>query len=619
MSIKSIHKGRKFKKILYNSDNLYSFNNSYESPFINQTEISFNNINKSYIQPNISKYNINENLINNNINEDSNNYINKRYNKIKIENAQLKKELFELEKNYKINRGEMEEKLLELRDENSNLQLQIQKTIEKQKNENKKSDTIFKENKVLLDNINILEKDKNNLTDNITKKNADIEEKNKIIYDLLSEKNILLNEDKKLKNKIKNLMKDKEILIRQIQDLNLIIGEKITPKLKLNENNLLNLEEQIENLRINNEKYKNDNILLLNENKVQKNLIKILTKQNKKLLGEIRVIYERDILLMDNMEKIGINNNIQTSINKKNKNNLFDEEMNILDKSQKFINEEDISGDNTYNGELKDIIKYYKTNEENDYIDYIVNFNLKDKNKIKDNIYNNKVKINEINSFNSGKKFKRNKENNKINNLSKEKVKKNLYRNKHLNEIFNDNLPILTTSYSTEKVNKTKVRKDMNRLNIQKSKNYNKINLNDNKLIINTEKKMKIKFRDIYDDIKTNNKLIFSENDKLFNKIRHIYKDDSDSDNYQNLYVNEGKINLKNNNKIKIDKNKNNLYLNEINNKMNIKNNDLDLNDSNLNLKDLKRNNILFNSQGKSVLSDYVEDLNVIQYNENKI
>ena len=414
-------------------------------------------------------------------------------------------------------------------------------------------------------------------------------------------------------------MKDKEILIRQIQDLNLIIGEKITPKLKLNENNLLNLEEQIENLKINNEKYKNDNILLLNENKVQKNLIKILTKQNKKLLGEIRVIYERDILLMDNMEKIGINNNIQTSINKKNKNNLFDEEMNILDKSQKFINEEDINDDNIYNGELKDIIKYYNTNEESNYIDNTVNFNIKDKNKIKDNIYNNKGKINEINSFNSGKKFKRNKENNKINNLSKEKVKKNLYRNKHLNEIFNDNLPILTTSYSTEKVNKKKVGKDMNRLNIQKSKNYNKININDNKLIFNTEKKMKIKFRDIYDDIKKNNKLIFSENDKLFNKIRHIYKDDSDSDNYQNLYVNEGKINLKNNNKIKIDKNKNNLYLNEINNKMNIKNNDLDLNDSNLNLKDLKRNNILFNSQGKSVLSDYVEDLNVIQYNENKI
>ena len=70
---------------------------------------------------------------------------------------------------------------------------------------------------------------------------------------------------------------------------------------------LSKLQEQSENLRVENEKLKSDNLLLFNENNIQKNLIQILTKQNKKLLGEIKVIYDRDILLMDNMEKIGSN------------------------------------------------------------------------------------------------------------------------------------------------------------------------------------------------------------------------------------------------------------------------------------------------------------------------
>ena len=111
-----------------------------------------------------------------------NNYIRDRYTKIKEENSTLKKKLFELEKDYKTQKGEMEEKVLILRDENSNLQLQISKLIEKQKNAYKSNETIYNENKNLLDNLSILKNDTNSLKDNITKKNAEIEEKNKIIF-----------------------------------------------------------------------------------------------------------------------------------------------------------------------------------------------------------------------------------------------------------------------------------------------------------------------------------------------------------------------------------------------------------------------------------------------------
>ena len=66
-------------------------------------------------------------------------------------------------------------------------------------------------------------------------------------------------------------------------------------------------------------------------------------KQNKKLLGEIKVIYDRDILLMDNMEKIGSNYSYKyQKIFDKNtieNDNMFEEEMNILKESQKYLDE----------------------------------------------------------------------------------------------------------------------------------------------------------------------------------------------------------------------------------------------------------------------------------------
>ena len=148
--------------------------------------------------------------------------------------------------------------------------------------ENDISANIHNENLALINDINLLHNDSLILKDDITRKVADIEEKNKIINDLRNEKIILINEQNSMKKQIEALNKDKEILIKQIKDLNDTIGEKIAPKLKENEISLSKLQEQSENLRVENEKLKSDNLLLFNENNIQKNLIQILTKQRKK-------------------------------------------------------------------------------------------------------------------------------------------------------------------------------------------------------------------------------------------------------------------------------------------------------------------------------------------------
>jgi chromosome segregation ATPase len=248
---------------------------SIDNSYINSFNDKEKRINNSYTQPSSNNYNIISNQNNNSLNNppilNDDDYIKERYSIIKEENSELKKKLFNLEKGYKIKKGKMEEKILILRDEYSNLQLQIQKTIEKQKDAFKNNDDIFNINKTLLNDINKLKNEVNILKDSITRKNAEIEEKNKIINDLLEEKNVILEEEAMFKNQISNLEKDKEILINQKQDLNIAISDKIAPKLRQNENSLINLQAQIENLRMDNEKYKSDNTVLFNESKTQKN------------------------------------------------------------------------------------------------------------------------------------------------------------------------------------------------------------------------------------------------------------------------------------------------------------------------------------------------------------
>ena len=607
-------------------------NNSYAQSIkpmmTNKNQISFNNNSQSYKNiHNLIKSNINQN--NPNISYD-NNYIKDRYTKVKEENEDLKKKLFDLEKDYKTQKGQMEEKVLVLRDENSTLQIQLQKVIEKQKEIYKASDDIYNENKILLNKLNIVENASNILRDDMTRKNAEIEEKTKIINDLLNEKNLFLNEEKNMREQIENLNKDKEILIQQIQELNMTIGEKIAPKLKMNENNLVNLQEQIENLRINNEKYKSDNSLLFNENKIQKNLIKILTKQNKKLLGEIKIIYDRDILLMDNMEKMGSNNskngeNFKNLYYKNSNDNLFEEELSILKQSQKYLiddeNEKEYYKIDSKNDNALNTLQ--NSNIENNYDD--INKNNKDKernnSKKNENILNkNKTsknnKLNEVNNSSFIKNeiiVKRNKESIEQQNDTNNKISnKNLYNNDLTDDINKEKLPFKNANLSAHLIN-TGLNK-----NTKKEKNIkNKDTVNEN----NSEKNNnRIRFENLDDDIMIQNKLFISEdsnNEKNRNTTNYFYHyNNNDIINDGHMYSTDGKVNVKHNDNIIIDNNEKNNNEKEY---INTDNSNKEMNLYKISSVNNDDNNILFHSQAKSLLSEYVEDLEVLQDKEKNI
>ena len=536
-------------EIPYYSTNLHSMNNSCLDSCNIPTEIGFSNRCTLAQLPNLNLNRTTTKKSATSIRKpylpNDNSYLKERYNKVKEENSQLKKKLFESEKNCKVLKGQMEEQILVLRDENTNLQIQIQKTIEKQKSMYKDSDNVSIENKSLINKINLMNIDIKSLNDKITMKNADVEEKNKLINDLLKEKNVFIKEEKMLKSQINELMKDKEVLIKQIQELNLIIGEKISPKLKQNENVLLNLQKQIERLRINNEKFRSDNTVLFNENKMQKNLITILTKQNKKLLGEIRTVYDRDILLMDNMEKMGSNNNEQFKIFfDKNKNifnnqNLLKEEMDILKQGQTYINNED--NDNKANNNNKNGVN----NKGHGNMNKIFNKDIR--NKISNNIHKknhyiskSSAQLNKINTFNNDVIIKRNKESINIDEYNANTTPMNN------NNLYNNN------SNNNRNI-KTFIKYDNN------SNNY----------------------PDNIDDIKASSQALTSQNhnSSLNNdndiKEGNIYQTDNSLD-----------INYKNNNFIEPQKAESN---NSDNNQ-----------------------NTLIKSQAKSLLSEYVEDLDII-------
>ena len=540
---------------------------------------------------------------------DNNYYIKERYSKVKQENADLKRKLFELERDYKIKKGEMEEQVLILRDENSNLQLQIQKIIEKQKMENNIRDNIHNENIALINDLNLLQNDSIVLKDDLTRKVADIEEKNKIINDLRNEKNIFINDQKSLKNQIETLNKDKEYLIKQIKDLNDTIVEKITPKLKENELSLSKLQEQSENLRVENEKLKSDNLLLFNENNIQKNLIQILTKQNKKLLGEIKVIYDRDILLMDNMEKIGSNSSHKYQKifdqNTIENDNMFEEEMNILKESQKYLDENnDIKVfDKRENSIEKNNINIENENDnENDNEYYFKNQDKLNKNKREKNtMIDNDIII------------KRNKESLDLqNNINK--------KNKSFNkDIINKNKNNKITFHKIDISNSIKTKENYNKKNKLKNRNYN---YNYNSQSFTEGNISKNRFTELDEDIKIENKTL---NQNIYHKNIMFNKDfneNSDRNNY--LSNTDSRVNRKNitnenfgkiKNKFDNDDNEDNNYDEDdyrINDN-NTNSNNLNFNNTN-NINSDENNNLLKYSQTKSQLSEYVEDLDVIEY-----
>jgi hypothetical protein len=144
------------------------------------------------------------------------------------------------------------------------------------------------------------------------------EKKNSEIFNkfncLVTENQNLFNDNKQLQNvveqnnlKICNLNEDKNQLIKQNNDLNCNLNEVIIPKLKNNENDINNLTYNLEDLNQINSNLRKDNTTLFNQNKILKQIINVLTGQNQTLIKEVQLLYNRDLMLLCNIQNDNVN------------------------------------------------------------------------------------------------------------------------------------------------------------------------------------------------------------------------------------------------------------------------------------------------------------------------
>ena len=185
----------------------------------------------------------------------------------------------------------------------------------------KEESTSLRQKMISLENENL--KEKNNLEKIILtlreekhflKQNYEMQ---KISIDNLNkDKQNLLNQLKEIQNINNNLVKDRETLLEQIKDLNNIINNNISPKLKTNEKDLIFLQNKINELQKTIMSLENEKIRLNDDNVKNISMIKVLSTQNKKLLNEIKMKYNKDLSFIESIEKIGVGKNINLNIDK---------------------------------------------------------------------------------------------------------------------------------------------------------------------------------------------------------------------------------------------------------------------------------------------------------------
>jgi hypothetical protein len=311
------------------SESLYSSNIStnLKSNIININEpknnINKNNYNYNYNYSNNFTDNIGKNIFNDNIisqdfsfkqsindfnlnNSNSNsitisnsqdiNFMNERFPKKIEERKHLKEKLFLVDPQKNGNKNSYKEII----EENSKLQLRIQKLIENETVTNDKYRNELNEKDKI---INDLKNHIHNLKDKIN---------------TLSNENIcLLKNIQNLNNKIMNLTNDKRILIEEMTELNKSLNNKIKPKLIQNEDYLKSLENQFVLL-------KKDNASLVENDKKQKSIISIFRQENKMLKKNIQNFNSVHSNEEFSIKKININHpkNKSKSINIRNHTNI---------------------------------------------------------------------------------------------------------------------------------------------------------------------------------------------------------------------------------------------------------------------------------------------------------
>jgi len=282
--------------------NKYNYNYDYSNNFgdnIGKTIFNDNIISQDFsFKQSSNDLNLNSsNSYSNTIsNSQDINYMNEKFPKKIEEKKHLKERLFILDSHKNENKNSYKEII----EENSKLQLRIQKLIESENVTNDKyRNELNEKDKV----INDLKNHIHNLKDKINS--------------LTNENISLLQNIQNLNNKIMNLTNDKRILIEEMTELNKSLNNKIKPKLQQNEDYLQSLENQFVLL-------KKDNASLIENDKKQKSIISIFRQENKMLKKNIQnfnSVHSKEDL---SIKKISINHpkNKSNSIRIRNNTNI---------------------------------------------------------------------------------------------------------------------------------------------------------------------------------------------------------------------------------------------------------------------------------------------------------
>ena len=194
----------------------------------------------------------------------------------------------------------------------------------------------------LIENLNL--KEKNNLEKiiiNLREENHTLKQNlasQKIaLNNYLNEKEKIIKDLKEVKEINNELNKEKNILLERIKESNNLINNNITPKLKTNEDALIFLQNKIDEMQKSIINLKNDKIRIMNDNNNKNQMIKILTTQNKKLLKEIKMKYNKDLNFIQDIEKFGIetnmsNNEIYEEMKNRYENDKSENDLNIKNK-----------------------------------------------------------------------------------------------------------------------------------------------------------------------------------------------------------------------------------------------------------------------------------------------
>ena len=225
-------------------------------------------------------------------------FLKKKIFQIQEENSQLKSDLMHLENDIIPKLKELEDELYKCKKDNINLCFEIDKREQKITELTNKNIIIEKYNKDLSEKNIQLENDNLNLNENLNFLNKEIK-RNKNINDKMRIDNENFSNIIQQNNcQIKQLKEENNLLVSQLNELQENLNNVISPKLKMNEENLVSFNKEIEKLLFENSNLKNYNKALFNENKYKKEIISNLKTKIKTYLNQGQNIFNKNFEFM---------------------------------------------------------------------------------------------------------------------------------------------------------------------------------------------------------------------------------------------------------------------------------------------------------------------------------